>query len=306
MKVIILPSAEEVAALAAAILANRVKQRPDLVLGLATGRTMEAVYAELSALHRTNRIDFSRITTFNLDEYVGLSGEDVRSYQSYMRTKLFDPLGLAMQQTHIPKGDAQDPSFEAEAYEQSIASVDGIDLQLLGIGENGHIGFNEPLSGFNTRSRVVTLAEATLEQNAPMFDSDIDRVPKRAITMGIATILAARSLLLVATGEAKADAVARAIEGPLSAAVPGSAIQLHAHCLVILDEAAAQNLTLRMQIAHQIAHDEELIALLAGGKKQVRSLYLPNCKPRGPSTIARELGLCRNAQDGAVFGAIEN
>ena len=154
--------------------------------------------------------------------------------------------------------------MEAVAYEARIVQAGGIDLQLLGLGDNGHIGFNEPLSSLAGRTRVVTLARATLEQNAGMFDGDLARVPMRAITMGTGTILEARKLLMVVTGARKAAIVARAIEGPLSAAVPGSAVQCHADCLVLLDRAAASSLAQRDAIEWQMRHDAELVAIQGG------------------------------------------
>ncbi|MBR0560704.1 glucosamine-6-phosphate deaminase [Neokomagataea anthophila] len=267
MKVVILPDARSVCSLAVDILIRKVRQNPAAVLGLATGRTMEAIYAGVSERHRRGDVDFSKITSFNLDEYVGLSKTHPQSYSYYMREKLFDHVGVSDGRGRIPAGDAADPDQEAAAYDRAIVEKGGIDLQLLGLGENGHIGFNEPLSGLTTRTRVVALDEATLTQNAEMFSGDPEGVPKRAITMGIGTILEAKSTVLVATGDAKATAVAASLEGALSSAVPGSALQMHRECLVLLDDKAASGLKCRSSIEWQMKHDTELLDLL-------RSYYL--------------------------------
>ncbi|GBR53426.1 6-phosphogluconolactonase [Neokomagataea thailandica NBRC 106555] len=203
---------------------------------------MEAIYAELCARHKGGIAELSNISSFNLDEYVGLSEEDPRSYHYYMRENLFSTIGIEANKGRLPKGAAHDPEQAAAEYDVALAASGGVDMQLLGIGENGHIGFNEPLSGLSTRTRVVALAKATLEQNAKMFGGDYNNVPKQAITMGIGTILEARSILLVATGSAKARAVAQSVEGALSASMPGSALQLHAKCIVVLDQGAASEL----------------------------------------------------------------
>lgn len=264
MKIIICPDAARVAGLAARLLADQVRGRPESVLGLATGRTMEAVYRLLVGMVRADGIDFSAVTTFNLDEYVGLSADHVQSYRHYMRAHLFGHVGFAPSRTHVPDGVAADAAVEAAGYEARIALAGGIDLQMLGLGENGHIGFNEPLSSLASRTRVVTLARATLEQNAGMFGGDLSRVPARAITMGTGTILEARKLLMVVTGARKAAIVARAIEGPVSAAVPGSVLQFHADCLVLLDRAAASSLAQSEAIEWQMRHDAELVAIQGG------------------------------------------
>lgn len=262
MKIIILPEARAVCSLAADIIAQNIQRKPDAVLGLATGRTMEAIYAGLCERHHAGQLDVSKITSFNLDEYVGLPGSHAQSYQYYMRQKLFDSVGISQEYGHVPQGDAQDPHQEAAAYDHAIMESGGIDVQLLGLGENGHIGFNEPLSGLKTRTRVVALAEATLAQNSGMFGDDPQQVPKQAITMGIGTILEAKSTLLVATGDAKAAAVSGSVEGPLSSAVPGSALQMHGQCLVLLDEKAASGLRRRSAIEWQMKHDPELSDLI--------------------------------------------
>nr|WP_220790604.1 glucosamine-6-phosphate deaminase [Gluconacetobacter asukensis] len=261
VKVIICPDPAHVAELAARLLADQVRGRPDSVLGLATGRTMEAIYRLLVGTARADGVDFGAVTTFNLDEYVGLSGGHAQSYRHYMRAHLFAHVDLAPERSHVPNGAAPDADAEAAGYEARIAQAGGIDLQLLGLGENGHIGFNEPLSSLASRTRVVTLAQATLAQNAGMFGGDLSRVPTRAITMGTGTILEARKTLMVVTGARKAAIAARAIEGPVSAAVPGSALQFHPDCLVLLDPAAASGLAQRDAIEWQMRHDAELVAI---------------------------------------------
>ncbi|GBQ88377.1 6-phosphogluconolactonase [Acetobacter nitrogenifigens DSM 23921 = NBRC 105050] len=262
MKLVICPDAAAARAVAARVIARQIRRKPSSVLGLATGRTMEAIYQLLVREHVELGLDFSEVTTFNLDEYVGLPGSHEQSYRHYMRAHLFDRVNIRSEHAHVPDGAAASPDVEALAYEAAIVSSGGIDLQLLGLGENGHIGFNEPLSALRSRTRAVTLDRATREQNAGMFGGDPDSVPARALTMGTGTILDARETLMVVTGAAKADILARVVEGPVSAFVPGSALQLHERCLVVLDEAAASGLTQRDVIAWQMSHDPELTALL--------------------------------------------
>jgi glucosamine-6-phosphate deaminase len=227
--------------LVAQIIAAALRDRPRLVLGLATGSTMEAVYARLSALHREEALDFSACRTFNLDEYVGLPAGDPNSYRFYMNQRLFSQVNIPLENTHLPDGTAPDLEAECRKYEASIDSAGGIDLQLLGIGRSGHIGFNEPPSAFQSRTRVERLTSATLEQNSPHFQVP-SQMPRQAITMGVGTILDSRRCLLLATGQDKAEILARAVEGPLTAMVPASALQMHACCTVVTDEAAASRL----------------------------------------------------------------
>jgi glucosamine-6-phosphate deaminase len=242
MEVIIRPDADLAATLAARLIAARLSENPDLVLGLATGRTMERVYARLAEMHREGGLDFSRAQTFNLDEYIGLPAQDERSYRHYMERHLFSRVNIDPKNTHLLDGTAPDLKAEAARYEALIRSAGGIDVQLLGIGEAGHIGFNEPLSALMSRTRDKALTPITLKQNAAMFGGDAESVPKRALTMGVGTILDARELLLLVTGSAKAEILARAVEGPITAMVSASAIQLHPSCKVIADEDAARDL----------------------------------------------------------------
>ena len=242
MEVIIQASADKAAELCAALIVQRLRQTPELILGLATGRTMERVYRRLVQLHRQTGLDFSRCRSFNLDEYIGLPAEDPNSYRFYMNQHLFRQVNIALANTHIPDGMAADLRAEAARYENLIRELGGIDLQLLGIGEAGHIGFNEPLSALLSRTRDKTLTPTTRRQNAAMFGGDPAQVPSRAMTMGVGTILDARELLVLVIGAAKANILARAVEGPITAMVSASAIQLHPNCKVIVDEDAAREL----------------------------------------------------------------
>ncbi len=243
MKVLILGTATQAEARAARIVADAVQANPDTVLGLATGGTMLPLYAELRRIHAAEGLSFAKVKTFNLDEYVGLSPGHPASYHHYMREVLFDHIDIDLDRVFLPLGDAADPNEEAEAYEARIEQAGGIDLQLLGIGRNGHIGFNEPTSSLGSKTRIKTLTESTREANRPYF-AEGEAMPKYALTMGIGSILAARKCLLVATGAAKATAVAQMIEGPVSAACPASALQLHAKATIVLDQEAASDLKL--------------------------------------------------------------
>lgn len=238
MKVLILPDAEAATERAAEILAQSVKENPKAVLGLATGGTMLSLYNALTRHHRDEGLSFAQCTSFNLDEYIGLPPSHPCSYHHYMQEVFFSRVDMHPSRTHIPKGDAPDPQQASSAYEALIEAHGGIDLQVLGLGQNGHIGFNEPTASLGSRTRVKTLTADTRRANQCYFKSFED-TPRYAITMGVATILAARKCLLLATGAAKAGAVARMIEGPLSAACPASALQLHAQATIVLDEAAA-------------------------------------------------------------------
>ncbi len=241
MEVIIQPNAEAAAALVARIVARELRANPHLVLGLATGKTMERVYRHLVRMHQESGLDFSLCRTFNLDEYVGLFPSDPNSYRHYMEHHLFRHVNLDGRNAHLPNGLAPDLEAECRHYEATIQRTGGIDLQLLGIGKAGHIGFNEPLSALRSRTRVKALTPTTLKQNAPMFGGE-EHVPRRAITMGVGTIIEARRCLLLATGDSKAAVVAQAVEGPITSMVTASALQLHARCTVIVDEDAAARL----------------------------------------------------------------
>jgi glucosamine-6-phosphate deaminase len=242
MEVIIRDDADAACGLCARLIAEALRAKPQLVLGLATGRTMERLYAELVRMHREEGLDFSLASTFNLDEYIGLAPEDPNSYRAYMQHHLFDHINIDRRNTHLPLGTAADLDAECARYERRIVECGGIDLQLLGIGVTGHIGFNEPLSAMRSRTRPKALTPGTIAQNAPLFPRPED-MPKRAITMGVGTILESRRALLVATGAEKADILARAVEGPMTSMISASALQWHPRCTVIVDEAAAARLT---------------------------------------------------------------
>ena len=241
MEVIIRPDADAAAELVARIIAKNLRANAHLVLGLATGRTMERVYGQLVLRHRKEGLDFSLCSTFNLDEYVGLAPEDPHSYRHYMNEHLFRHVNIDARNTHLPNGRASDLDAECRDYEADIAKFGGLDLQLLGIGQAGHIGFNEPLSALRSRTRVKALTPTTIEQNAAFFGGE-EKVPRRAITMGVGTILDARRCLLLATGREKAYIIAKAVEGPITAMISATALQLHARCTVVVDEAAASQL----------------------------------------------------------------
>jgi len=238
----ILESAEAVAVKAADICAELIQRKPDARLGLATGATPQALYAELIRRYQLGHLSFSRTETFNLDEYLGIGPQHPRSFHRAMHDSLFAHVDIDPVNTHVPAGDSADPAAEAAAYEALIKARGGIDLQILGIGRNGHIGFNEPGSSLGSRTRVKTLSRATVRHNQ-LGKLDFE-APIMAITMGIRTILDANALLMLATGAAKAAAVAAALEGPLAASCPASAIQLHPAATVVLDPAAAADLRL--------------------------------------------------------------
>ncbi|HWV49716.1 MAG TPA: glucosamine-6-phosphate deaminase [Microbacterium sp.] len=240
-EVVIVESSAAAGALVADEIIALIESRPDAVLGLATGSTPLPVYQGLQS--RISGIDVSQVRGFALDEYVGLDPAHPESYRSVIAREVVEPLGLDPRRIHVPNGAAAGIEHAGADYEAAIAEAGGVDLQILGIGTDGHIGFNEPGSSFASRTRVKTLTQQTREDNARFFDS-IDDVPMHCITQGLGTILQARHLVLLAFGESKAQAVADAVEGPLSAFLPGSAIQLHAHATVVVDEAAASKLKL--------------------------------------------------------------
>jgi len=241
MEVIIRQGPEDAALLVARMVARDLRAYPHSVIGLATGRTMEAVYRILARMYREDGLDFSLCRTFNLDEYVGLPASDVHSYRHYMNEHLFRHVNVNLRSTHLPDGMAADLNAECAAYERSIARAGGIDVQVLGIGRAGHLGFNEPLSALRSRTRVKALTPVTLAQNGPLF-KDPELMPRRAITMGVGTILESRRCILLALGEEKADIIAKAVEGPITSMISATALQLHAHCTVVVDEAAAGKL----------------------------------------------------------------
>ncbi len=241
MQVIVRPTREAACNLAAAIIEDQIRERPDSVLGLATGRTMEELYAKLADKHQRNGLDFSLVRTYNLDEYIGIPPEHPGSYRYYMNKNLFEKINIDLRNTHLPLGMSRDVAKECRDYETSIRRNGGIDLQLLGIGATGHIGFNEPLSALKSRTREKPLTPITIQQNRDLFPNP-DEMPRCAITMGVGTILEAKRILLLATGAEKADILAKAVEGPITAMISATAIQLHERCSVIIDTAAATKL----------------------------------------------------------------
>ncbi|MDR6868050.1 glucosamine-6-phosphate deaminase [Microbacterium resistens] len=240
-EVVIVENAERAGALVAEEIARLISARPDAVLGLATGSTPLPVYAALRT--RLQGVDVSQVRGFALDEYVGIDPAHPESYRSVITREVVEPLGLNPQLINVPDGSEEGIAHAGADYDAKIAAAGGVDLQILGIGTDGHIGFNEPGSSFASRTRVKTLTVQTREDNARFFDS-VDEVPRHCITQGLGTILEARHLVLLAFGEGKARAVADAVEGPLAAVLPGSAIQLHPHATVVVDEAAASKLRL--------------------------------------------------------------
>ncbi|MCO1339785.1 glucosamine-6-phosphate deaminase [Kocuria polaris] len=243
MQVVIADSAAEVGRIAAAKVASVIRRRPDAVLGLATGSSPLAIYADLAERVRSGGLRVDAVRAFALDEYVGLPLEHPESYHSVIRTVVTEPVGLTPDLVNVPDGSAADLDVAAEDYERAIRDAGGVDVQILGIGANGHIGFNEPTSSFASRTRIKTLAPQTRADNARFFASP-DDVPTHCVTQGLGTILDARELVLVATGASKAAAVHAMVEGPLSSMCPGSALQLHPHAMVVVDEAAAARLEL--------------------------------------------------------------
>jgi glucosamine-6-phosphate deaminase len=238
MRVVIEPTAE-LYRLAALRVAAQVRAKPASVLGLATGRTMLPLYDELARLHAAGELSFARVAAFTLDEYVGVAPDDPGSFRHYMRVHLLERSDLPARALHLPGAGHGEPAEAARAYEAAIRAAGGIDLQLLGLGRNAHLGFNEPGSSLASRTRVKALAEETRAAGA------LPGRVRMAITMGLGTILEARACLLIATGAAKADAVAATIEGPLTASAPGSVLQLHPEVLAYVDEAAAAKLARR-------------------------------------------------------------
>lgn len=225
---------------AAAIVAD-----PHLVLGLATGRTPILFYRELAARGRGRALDCSRVTTFNLDEFLGIGGDDPRSYRAFMQRHLFDHVNVPPRRIHFLNGRARDVEAECRRYERAIRRAGGIDLQVLGLGANGHIGFNEPGASLVARTHRVKLARATRRANAALFGHRAAAVPREALSMGMATILHARRIVLLATGAGKARCVERVLNGPVTTRIPASLLQLHRHVEVWLDRAAAANLESR-------------------------------------------------------------
>lgn len=239
MRVVVLPTADDVSRRAAEVIIGRVQKKSNSVLGLATGGTPLGTYRELIHAHQAGKVSFRDVTTFNLDEYVGLGPEHTQSYRCFMHKHLFSKADFDPAKCHVPDGLADDYDAYCESYERRIRDAGGIDLQLLGIGTDGHIAFNEPGSSLASRMRLKALTERTRADNSRFF-AEGEEVPYLAVTMGVGTILEAHQILLLATGANKANAVRAFIEGPVTSQITASALQLHPRVTVILDELAAE------------------------------------------------------------------
>ena len=241
MEIIIKADSQQASELAARIVARTVREKPHAVLGLATGNTPLQLYRNLVRMHREDGLDFSGVTSFNLDEYVGIPPAHPSSFHSYMWAQLFSSINMPRERVNIPDGMTPDIPAACRKYEQAIRSAGGIDIQVLGIGVNGHIGFNEPSSSLSSRTRIKTLTEETRSDSAAAFGGE-DAVPNHVLTMGLGTIMDSKMCLLLAFGKKKARAVALAAEGPITAMVPGSVLQMHPRAILVVDDEAASEL----------------------------------------------------------------
>ena len=241
MKVIVTNSYDETCAGIANMIKELVNAKPDAKLGLATGGTPVPIYKKLIEMNKAGEVDFSRVHTVNLDEYCGIPGTHEQSYRYFMQDNLFDHIDIHPENTHVLNGLAKDPDAECAAYNKLIAELGGIDLQLLGMGHNGHIAFNEPGDDFGLETHVVDLTESTIEANKRFFESR-DEVPRHALSMGIKNIMNARRILMVVSGEEKADIVCKAFTGPVTKEVPASVLQLHPDVTLVGDKAALHKL----------------------------------------------------------------
>ncbi len=241
MKIVIAQNKEEFNKLAAELVSRQIKDKPDSVLGLATGSTPLGLYAELVDRYNRGELDFSQVKTFNLDEYKGLSRDHSQSYYYYMYENLFSKINIKEENANLPNGEVADSQKECAEYEEKIKAAGGIDLQVLGIGHNGHIGFNEPGTPFDSVTSVIELDSRTIEANSRFFES-ADEVPRQALSMGIKTIMQARSIVLMISGKDKAEITAKALKGPITPEVPASVLQLHPFVTVVLDKEAASQL----------------------------------------------------------------
>jgi len=241
MKIIVKNNYEELSKEAAEIIKEAIQKKPNLVLGLATGSTPIGTYQELIRIHKEDKLDFSQVIIFNLDEYFGLSSDHPQSYSYFMYENLFNSVNVNRENIHIPDGLTKNAEEFSKEYERKIQEAGGIDLQFLGLGSDGHIGFNEPGTPLDSRTYLAKLAESTIKDNSRFFEKEED-VPKFAITMGVQTIFEAKKILLLASGEKKAEAVANFIEGPITSQITASVLQRHSDTIVILDRAAASKL----------------------------------------------------------------
>lgn len=254
-EVIIVHSQEEAGAIYAQAVAKLIERKPDCVLGLATGSSPLAAYRELAKTIHERHLDVSRVRGFALDEYAGLDPEHPESYRSVITRTVVESLGLTPELVHVPNGNPDTIEHAGEEYDRAIAAAGGVDVQILGIGTDGHIGFNEPGSSLASGTRIKTLTEQTREDNARFFGGDMDKVPTHCITQGIGTIMKARHLILLAFGDGKAEAIAETVEGGVSSFCPASALQLHPHATVIVDEKAASKL--RNKDYYRYAYDHK-------------------------------------------------
>lgn len=254
MEVVICETYQEMSRVAARAVADVLNTKPNAVLGMATGSTPLELYRELVRMHKEHGLDFSQVTTFNLDEYVGLNPEQEQSYHRFMHDNFFRHVNVPRHNIYIPSGTTNNYKAFCEWYEQRIKDCGGIDVQILGIGSDGHIAFNEPGSSLMSRTRLKTLAQSTIEDNARFFKRRED-VPIYAITMGVGTILEARELVLLANGKNKAAAIAQAVEGPVTSMITASALQLHPNATVYLDREAASGL--KMLDYYRWVHDNK-------------------------------------------------
>jgi glucosamine-6-phosphate deaminase len=242
VRIRVFASADALARALALDVMHRVDDKPRMVLGLPTGNTPIPLYRELVIQHRSGRLDLSRTTTFNLDEFLGLPPDDLRSYRAFMQRHLFDHVNVSLRRIHFLNGLPADVSRECRRYERAIERAGGIDLQILGLGLNGHIGFNEPARALMAQTHLTHLKPATRRANAKFFDNRMNAVPREALSMGMATILHSRRIVLLATGATKARCVQRLIEGPVTPRLPASFLQLHRRAEIWLDRAAAASL----------------------------------------------------------------
>jgi len=228
-------SYDEMSKLAAKMVAKQIKDKPNTVLGLATGSTPEGMYRELVKMHKEGELDLSQVVTFNLDEYLGLSPEHPQSYHYYMYESFFNHVNIEEENIHIPKGDTKDPVQECLKYEKEIEKVGGIDLQVLGIGVNGHVGFNEPDINLEAKTHVIQLSDDTITANSRFF-KNLDEVPKKAITMGMATIMRSKKIILMAWGAEKKKPILKVTSGHIATEVPASLLQVHNDVILIVDK----------------------------------------------------------------------
>lgn len=239
MRLIVTKNYEEMSKVAAKEMAEDIKRNPEIVLGLATGGTPVGMYKELIRMYNEGELDFSKVTSINLDEYVGLSGDHDQSYRYFMNTNLFNHINIDKNNTFVPNGLAENVEEECMAYDDRIQDMGGIDLQLLGLGANGHIGFNEPGEALSVGTHLTDLKESTIEANARFFDSIYD-VPRKAITMGLGGIMKAKKIMVIASGEGKAEVVKAMMSGKITTEIPATMLQMHRDVILIVDEDAAK------------------------------------------------------------------